>query len=53
MAMEIMDYLGLNNRGIPTVLELVDQCTIQLVGVLDDIVISIDSPEYPTNFMLL
>jgi hypothetical protein len=54
MTHETMETLGLTGlRETPTVLQLVDRSTIKPEGILEDVVISIDSWEYPTEFMIL
>jgi hypothetical protein len=40
-------------RQPPIVLQMVDRSTVKLEGMLEDIIVSIDSWEYPTNFMVL
>jgi hypothetical protein len=45
--------LGTKIRPTPIVLELVDRSTIKPEGVIDDLVISVDSWEYPTDFVML
>jgi hypothetical protein len=40
-------------RPTPTVLELADRSTIRPEGVIDDLVISVDSWEYPADFVIL
>jgi hypothetical protein len=40
-------------RDTPTILHLADRCTIKLEGMLEDIIISIDSWEYSTNILVL
>jgi hypothetical protein len=40
-------------KGIPIVLQLVDRSTIKPEDILEDVVICVDSWEYPTNFMVL
>jgi hypothetical protein len=40
-------------RDTPTVLQLADRSTVKLKGMLEDIIISIDSWEYPTDFLVL
>jgi hypothetical protein len=40
-------------RPTPTVLELADRSTIKPEGVIDDLVISVDSWEYPVDFVVL
>jgi hypothetical protein len=37
----------------PTILQLTDRSTIKLEGILEDVVISMDSWEYPADFMVL
>ena len=54
MTNQTMDQLGLVHiRPTPTVLELADRSKIKPEGVLDDVIISIDSWEYPTNFIVI
>lgn len=54
MTSETLKLLGLKNlRPTPTILELADRSTIQLEGILEDVVISITSWEYPTDFLVL
>ena len=54
MTKKTMDQLGLVHISpTPTMLELVDRSKIKLEGVLDDVVISLDSWEYPTDFIVL
>jgi hypothetical protein len=54
MMRETMESLGLTSlRETPTILQLDDRSTIKPEGILEDIVISIDSWEYPTDFMIL
>jgi hypothetical protein len=49
-----MDKLQLSNlRNTPTILQLVDRSTIKPKGVLEDIIVSLDSWEYPVDFMVL
>ena len=46
--------LGLTNlRPTPTILELTDKSTIKTRGILDDLIVSVDSWEYPTYFLVL
>jgi hypothetical protein len=45
--------LRMQVRPTPTILELVDHSTIREEGVINDLVISVDSWEYPTNFVIL
>ena len=54
ITMETVKKLGLTNvRPTPTILELADRSTIRPEGILDDLVISIDSWEYPAEFLVL
>ena len=54
MTIETVRKLGLTNlRPTPTVLELADRSTIKPEGILDDLIISVDSWEYPTDFLVL
>jgi hypothetical protein len=49
-----MQALGLTGlRETPIVLQLVDRSTIKPEGILEDVVISMDSWEYPADFMVL
>ena len=54
MTIETVRKLGLTNlKPTPTILELADRSTIKPEGILDDLIISVDSWEYPTNFLVL
>ena len=54
MTIETVRKLGLTNiRLTPTILELADRSTIKPEGILNDLVISIDSWKYPANFLAL
>ena len=54
ITIETVRKLGLTNlRPTPTILELANRSTIKPEEILDDLVISVDSWEYPTNFMVL
>lgn len=54
MTKQTMDQLGLvHNCPTPTMLELVDRSKIKPEGVLDDVVIYLDSWEYSTDFIML
>ena len=54
MTFETVRKIELTNlRPTPTILELVDRSTIKSEGILDDLVISVDSWEYPTEFLVL
>jgi hypothetical protein len=55
MPIETTQLLQLGTKILPTpiVLELVDRSTIRPEGVIDDLVISVDSWEYPVDFVVL
>ena len=54
MTKKTMDQLGLVHiRSTPTVLELADRSKIKPKGVLDHVIISLDSWEYPVDFIVL
>ena len=54
MTKQTMDQLGLVHiRPTPTVLELADRSKIKAKGVLDDVIVSLDSWEYPIDFIML
>jgi hypothetical protein len=55
MPIETMQLLQLRIeiRPTPTILELADRSTIKPEGVIDDLVISVDSWEYPADFVFL
>ena len=54
MTLETMEYLHLTNlRPTKTVLELADRSKITPEGVLEDIAVSLDSWEYPVDFIVL
>jgi hypothetical protein len=55
MTINIVELLQLSQflRPTPTVLELVDRTTIKPVGVLDDILVTLSSWEYPIDFMII
>ena len=40
-------------RSTPTILDMVDRSTIKPEGVVDDVVVSVDSWEYPVDFVVL
>ena len=40
-------------RPTPTILQLVDSSTVTLDGMIENIVVTLDSLEYPTDFMIL
>ena len=54
MTIETIKKLGLTNIWpTPTILELDDRSTINPEGILDDLVNSVDSWEYPVEFLVL
>ena len=54
MTIETIKKLGLADlKPTPTILEMTDISTIKLEGILDDLVVSIDSWEYPADFVVL
>ena len=54
MNQKAMDPLRLSHlRPTPNVLELANKSKIKPEGVLDDVIISLDSWEYPTDFIML
>jgi len=55
MTSNTVELLQLNQllRPTPTVLELADRTTIKPVGVLDDILVTLASWEYPVDFMII
>ena len=54
MTLETMEYLHLTNlRPTTTVLELADRSKITPEGILEDIIVSLDTWEYPIDFMVL
>ena len=54
MTIETLKQLVLSNiRPTPTILEMAHRSTIKLEGFLDDILVFVDSWEYPTNFVVL
>ena len=54
MTLETMEYLHLKNlRPTTTVLELADRSKILPEGILEDIIVSLDSWEYPVDFIVL
>ena len=40
-------------RATPTILQLADSSTITPNGMIENIVVTLDSLEYPVNFMIL
>jgi hypothetical protein len=54
MPIETMQFLQLGTQiqPTPTVLELADRSTIRPERVIDDLVISVDSWEYPADFVI-
>jgi hypothetical protein len=55
MTLETSQLLQLQNeiRDTPTILELVDQSTIKPEGVIEDLIISVESWNYPAEFVVL
>ena len=54
MTMETLRNLKIYNiRPTPTILELADRSKVKLEGVVDDVIVSIDSWEYPIDFIIL
>eukprot|EP00253_Pinus_taeda_P009629 PITA_09629 len=55
MTLETAQLLQLKHliRETPTILELVDRSTITLEGVIEDLVISVESWNYPADFVVL
>ena len=54
MTKQTMDQIRLSHLlPTPTVLELEDRSKINPEGVLDDVIISLDSCEYPVDFIVL
>ena len=54
MTIETVQKLGLTNlRPTPTILQLADRSTIKPEGILDDLIVSIDSWEYLADFLVL
>ena len=54
MTLETMEYLHLKIlRPTTTVLELADRSKITPEGILEDIIVSLDSWEYPVDFIVL
>ena len=45
--------LGQFLRPTPSILELADRTTVKPIGVMDDIVVSVASWEYPVDFMVI
>jgi len=54
MTTETMKHLDLNNiRSTTTILELADRSKVILERILEDIIVSLDSWEYPVDFLIL
>jgi hypothetical protein len=54
MTIQTMEQLNFPNlHPTPTILELADRSKIKPEGVLDDVIVSLDSWEYPIDFMVL
>ena len=54
MTIDTFKQLGLAIlKPTPTILEMVDRYTIKPEGVVDDVIVSIDSWKYPADFVVL
>lgn len=54
MTKDIMQHLNITNlRPTPTILQLADSLTIKLDGMVEDLVVTLDSWEYLVDFMIL
>jgi len=54
MTTETMKHLNLNNiRSTTTILELVNRSKVVPERILEDIIVSLDSWEYPVDFLIL
>jgi hypothetical protein len=55
MTVEVMENLNLHNlmHQTPTILQMDDRSVVKPEGILEDIVVTIDSWEYPTYFIIL
>jgi hypothetical protein len=54
MTLETMQNLKIANlRPTPMVLELADRSKIKPEGIVEDVTVSLDSWQYPTDFMIL
>ena len=55
MTKDTMRKLNLHSslRKTMTMLQLVDRSTMTLEGIVEDVIVSIDSLEYPANFLVL
>ena len=55
MTINTIERLHLSHllRPTPTVLELADRTTVKPVGILDDILVTLSSWEYPVEFMII
>jgi hypothetical protein len=55
MTLETLQLLQLQNevRDTPTILELADRSTIKPEGVIEDLIISVESWNYPADFVVL
>lgn len=54
MTKDILHKLNVASiRPTPTILQLVDSSTIKPNGIIEDLVVTLYSWEYPTNFMIL
>ena len=54
MTKDILQQLNVASmRPTPTILQLADSSTITLDGLIEDVIVTIDSWEYPTDFLIL
>jgi len=55
MTLETSQLLQLQNeiKDTPTILELADRSTIKPEGVIEDLIISVESWNYPADFVVL
>ena len=54
MTIKTVRKLGITNlTPTPTILEIVDRSTIKPEGILDDLIVSVDSWEYRAEFLVL
>lgn len=54
MTLKFFAFLGLHEmRPTPTMLELANRFVIKAKGILEDIIVSMESWEYPTGFLVL
>ena len=54
MTLETLNQLSLHNLlPTPTMFELADRSKLKLEGILEDVIVSLDSWEYPTYFYVI